>query len=71
MTLPVIKVACRKEKDGNYCRCEGLQVVPVGLAPYHGDDCLPSDRHTWQQVFVRDVSVVKPDLEPVCHLMPS
>ena len=41
-----------------------LEAVPIGLVPYHGGDCLPSERHTWQQVLVRDVSVFKPELEP-------
>ena len=71
MTLPVVKVASRSEEDGNHWRCEKMQTVPVGLVPYHGDDCLPSDRHTWQQVLVRDVSAFKPDLEPGCDPMSS
>ena len=48
-----------------------LNAVPVGLVPYHGDVFPPSQRHTWQQVLVRDVSVLKPNIEPTCESMSS
>ena len=61
MNLPVVKVHSRSEKNGNYWRCEKLEAVPVGLVQRHGGDCPPNERHQWQQVRVRDVSVFKPD----------
>ena len=71
MNLPVVKVDPRSEENSNHWRCEELEAVPVGLVLFYGHACQPSERHKWQQVLVRDVSVFKPDLEPTFDSKPS